>query len=233
MKNYIAELIGTFCLVFAGTGAIVIDSSADGVITHVGIALTFGLIVMAMIYAIGDISGAHINPAVTIAFWAADRFDAKSVLPYVVCQCLGALLASLLIYLLFPVHPTLGATTPANTWWIPVEPMIWQSFVLEVVLTFILMFVILSVSTGAKEKGIMAGVAIGGTVALAAMFAGPISGASMNPARSLGPAVVSGHLTYLWIYVAAPILGALLAVGACRCIHPAGGCADEQADTEE
>lgn len=213
MKRYLAETIGTFSLVFTGTGAIVINEVSKGDVTHVGIAITFGLIVMAMIYAIGDISGAHINPAVTIAFWSAGRFEGRLVVPYLLSQCLGALAASGLLRLLFLDQPNLGATLPAGTWW--------QSFLLEIVLTFILMFVILNVSAGAKEKGIMAGAAIGGLVALEAMFAGPISGASMNPARSLGPAVVGGQLQHLWIYLTAPVLGALLAVPVCGVLQAA------------
>ena len=217
MKKYTAEAIGTFCLVFAGTGAIVINDVSSQAITHVGIALTFGLVVMTMIYAIGDVSGAHINPAVTIAFCLANRFRGRDVAPYLIAQLVGALAASGLLRLLFSDHPHLGATLPAGVWW--------QSFVFEVVLTFMLMFVILNVSTGAKEKGIMAGAAIGGVVAFEAMFAGPICGASMNPARSIGPAIISGNLNHLWIYIVAPILGAVLAVPGCRCIQP-GGCCD-------
>jgi aquaporin Z len=214
MKRLAAELFGTFVLVFAGTGAIVIDSQQDAAtITHVGVALTFGLIVMAMIYAIGDVSGAHINPAVTIGFWVARRFPGRSVPAYIACQCAGALAASGLLLVLFPDTTTLGATLPGKPQWL------WQSFVFEIVLTSILMFVILSVSTGAKEKGVMAGVAIGAVVALAALFAGPVSGASMNPARSLGPAVVSGNVTHLWLYVVAPIIGAVAAVATCRCVQ--------------
>ncbi len=210
-KKLFAEFFGTFALVFAGTGAIVINDVSGGVITHVGIALTFGLIVLAMVYAFGDISGAHLNPAVTIGFWSARRFESWLVLPYVGSQCLGAIAASVLLRLLFAAHPTLGATFPAGP--------AWQSFVLELVLTFLLILVILSVSTGSKEKGITAGIAVGAVIALEAMFAGPICGAAMNPARSLAPALVSLHLNHLWIYLAAPILGADLAVLACRCVQ--------------
>src|SRR5260221_10143305 len=222
-RLFLAELIATAALVFAGTGAIVINDVSGGAITHAGIAATFGLIVMAMIYAFGDVSGAHLNPAVTIAFWAAGRLPGTRVLPYVIAQVCGALLASGLLRVLFPTHATLGATIPAGAWH--------QSFLLEVVLTFLLMLVILSVSTGAKEKGITAGMAIGGLILLEAMFAGPICGASMNPARSLAPALVSGHLETLWLYLTAPIAGALLAVpiccairepGCCRAAHPCG-----------
>ena len=216
MKKLFAEFLGTFALVFAGTGAIVINHASNGAITHAGIALTFGLIVLAMIYALGDVSGAHLNPAVTTGFAAAGRFAWRSVPGYVSAQLLGAFLASGLLRLLFPSDPTLGATLPAGA------PM--QSFVLELVLTFLLMFVILSVSTGAKEKGITAGIAIGAVIALEAMFAGPICGASMNPARSLAPAVVSGHLEHLWIYFAGPVLGALLAIPACCGVRDPGCC---------
>src|SRR6516162_7939582 len=149
MRKLAAEGLGTFALVFAGTGAIVINDVSGGAVTHVGIALTFGLVVLAMIYAVGDVSGAHLNPAVTLGFFAARRFEARRVVPYIASQCLGAVLASLVLRLLFPLHATLGATLPAGD--------AGQSFVLEAILTFILMFVILSVSTGPKEKGIMAG----------------------------------------------------------------------------
>ncbi|MGE3316435.1 MAG: MIP/aquaporin family protein [Planctomycetaceae bacterium] len=211
MRKYVAEAIGTFALVFAGTGAIVINDVSRGAITHVGIALTFGLIVMAMIYALGEISGAHLNPAVTIGFLTARCFSPASAIPYIIAQLVGAFAASGLLRVLFLDHPTLGSTLPAGPWW--------QSFILEVVLTFLLMFVILNVSTGAKEKGIMAGAAIGATVGLEAMFAGPICGASMNPARSLAPALVSGNLRDVWIYIVATILGAVLAVGAFRFVQ--------------
>lgn len=211
MRRLAAELFGTFALVFAGTGAITIDAVSGGTVSHVGVALTFGLIVLAMIYAVGDVSGAHLNPAVTLGFFLARRFEARWVLPYVLAQCAGALLASGLLRLLFPSALSLGATLPAGA--------ALQSFVLEVVLTLFLMFVILSVSTGAKEKGVMAGVAVGAVIALEALFAGPICGASMNPARSLAPALVSWHLTALWVYLLAPPLGAALAVLACRCVH--------------
>jgi aquaporin NIP len=211
-----AEFLGTFALVFAGTGAIVIDNVSGGSVTHVGIALTFGLIVLAMIYTLGDISGAHINPAVTIGFWAARRFGARSVLLYVGSQCAGALVASITLRLLFPTDLFLGATIPAGS--------SVQSFVLELILTALLMFVILGVSTGAHEKGITAGIAIGSVIALEAMFAGPICGASMNPARSLGPAIVSLHLQGLWIYLLAPTIGALVGVLACRYVREPGCC---------
>jgi aquaporin Z len=207
MKKLFAEYLGTFGLVFAGTGAIVINHESGGMIGHAGIALTFGLIVMAMIHTFGDVSGAHLNPAVTLAFVAARRFPANQAPAYIGAQVCGALSASGLLKALFPKDVTLGATLPAGA--------AAQSFILEAVLTAMLMLTILSVSTGAKEKGITAGIAIGGVIALEAMFAGPVCGASMNPARSLAPALVSVHLEYLWIYLAAPVLGALLAVPLC------------------
>ena len=204
MRKALAEFLGTFFLVFAGTGAIVVNQQSGGVIGHAGIALTFGLVVLAMIHTFGDISGAHLNPAVTLGFAAARRFPWSEVPTYLAAQFAGAFSASGLLKFLFPAPGTLGATLPAGTGS--------QSFILEIVLTAALMMVILNVSTGAKEKGITAGIAIGATVALEAMFAGPVSGASMNPARSLAPAIVSGHLQHLWLYPAATVLGALLAV---------------------
>lgn len=212
MENrYVAEGIGTFALVLTGCGAIIVNDSFGGTLGHAGISLVFGLIVMAMIYSIGNVSGAHINPAVTIGFLFAGRISRKLVLPYIGVQVLGAVTAAVVLRLLFPDHDTLGSTLPA------VGTL--QAFCLEFLLTFILMFVILNVSTGHKEKGIMAGVAVGGTVALSALFGGPVTGASMNPARSLGPALVSGNISSLWIYLAAPFAGAILAHPTCRWIH--------------
>jgi len=215
-KIFLAELFGTFALVFAGTGAVVINQVSQGAVSHAGIAVTFGLIVMAMIYTFGDVSGAHLNPAVTIAFCAARRMPFSQAPLYIGAQLVGAFLASGLLKVLFPTNEKLGATLPAGSWQ--------QSFILEVMLTFILMLVILSVSTGAKEKGITAGIAIGGVIMLEAMFAGPICGASMNPVRSLAPAICSGHMEYLWVYLAAPTLGALLAIPACCGVREPGCC---------
>jgi aquaporin NIP len=210
-RQLAAELFGTFTLVFAGTGAIVVNDLTAGSVTHVGVALTFGLIVLAMIQTLGDVSGCHLNPAVTLGFCAAGRLEGRSVLPYISSQCAGALLASLTLRLLFPTSLTLGATLPAGS-----EG---QSFLLEFILTLILMVVILSVSHGSKEKGALAGITIGAMVGLEALFAGPISGASMNPARSLAPALVSLRLESIWIYLVAPVLGALAGVFISRLIH--------------
>ena len=213
-NQYVAELLGTFILVFTGTGAVVFNDISGNQVTNLGIGLVFGLVVMAMIYTLGDVSGAHINPAVTLGFWASGQFKAKQVAPYILSQCSGALLASLLLRALFGNHANMGATMPR-------EGLVYQCLILEIVLTFILMFVILNVATGAKEKGITAGIAIGGVIALEATFAGPISGASMNPARSLGPAVASLNFTAFWIYLLGPAVGALLAVPAWRIVRPA------------
>ena len=222
MRKLAAEAFGTFALVFAGTGAIVINDVSGGTVSHVGIALTFGLVVLAMIYALGDVSGCHLNPAVTLGFFVAGRLDGRSVVPYVISQLLGAVLASVTLRLMFPSPATLGTTLPAGE--------AFQSFVLEFILTLILMFVILSVSTGSKEKGILAGVAVGSVIALEALFAGPISGASMNPARSLAPALVALRLDSLWVYLTAPILGACVSVIACRCVQEPGCCCREASE---
>ena len=211
LRKSLAEFFGTFAMVFAGTGAIVINAESGGAITHLGVALTFGLIVLAMIYTLGDVSGAHMNPAVTVAFAAAGLFPFASVLLYLAAQFSGALLASLTLRFLFPQNANLGATIPAGL------PM--QSFALEIILSAMLMFVILNASHGSKEKGITAGIVVGSVIALEALFAGPICGASMNPARSLGPAIVSGHLEHLWIYLAAPVLGMLVAIPLYRVVR--------------
>ena len=212
MRAVIAEAFGTFAMVFAGTGAIVVNTTHGGSITHVGIAFTFGLIVLAMIYALGDVSGAHLNPAVTLAFVVAGRFSLRDVPGYLAGQAIGAFIASVVLQLLFTDHATLGATLPSGS--------VMQSWVMEFILTLILMTVILGVSTGSKEKGVLAGIAIGSTIALEAMFAGPVCGASMNPFRSLAPAVVSGRVEHLWIYLSAPFAGAMAGVGIWTLIRP-------------
>lgn len=216
MRRLAAEVFGTFCLVFAGTGAVVVNDTSGGTVTHVGVALTFGLVVLAMIYTLGDVSGCHLNPAVTLGFFAARRFEARHVVPYIASQCVGAGLASVALRAMFPDHPTLGATLPAGA--------VGQSFVMEVILALILMVVILSVSTGSKEKGVLAGVAVGAVITLEALFACPVSGASMNPVRSLAPAVVAGRLEHLWVYLTAPVAGALGGVLVCGVIHGPNGC---------
>jgi aquaporin Z len=215
MKNYIAEFLGTFAMVFCGTAAMVVND-LTGVITHPGVAITWGLIVMGMIYAFAEISGAHFNPAVTIAFSYAKKFPWKEVPKYILSQCLGAICASLLVYMFWPESETLGATIPTV--------VAWKAFIMEFLLTFFLMLVIINVSTGSKETGTMAGIAIGGIVLLEAMFAGPITKASMNPARSFGPALVSGNFSELWLYILAPILGALAAVISCKLVKHENCC---------
>jgi MIP family channel proteins len=200
-RRMIAEAVGTFSLVFAGTGAVVIDSVTGGGVTHVGVGLTFGLIVMAMIYTVGHISGAHINPAVTLAFAVTRHFPRRLVPLYLAAQLFGAAVASLMLRGMFGNVASLGATLP--------RAGIRQSLLLEFVLTFVLMFVIMAVATDVRAVGQAAALAIGGTVGLEALFAGPISGASMNPARSLAPALVSWTWTAQWIYVAGPIAGAI------------------------
>ena len=209
-NRYLAEGLGTFMLVLVGCGAIA-AASLYGVPGHLGISLAFGLVVMAVIYAIGDVSGAHINPAVSVAFWLAGRLSAKALVPYVLAQCAGAVVACVLLVFLFGPDASLGVTTPL------LGP--WRSLVLEIVISFILMFVILNVATGHKEKGIMAGIAVGGAVGLLALFAGPATGASMNPARSLGPAVASLDISHLWLYFLAPVVGTSAAVPFCRWVQ--------------
>ena len=210
MKKYVAEFIGTFALVFCGTGAVIVDEVRMGSVSHVGVAITFGLIVMAMIYTFGEKSGAHFNPAVTIAFAVHNVFPPRQILPYIISQLAGGLAASFILKFLFPDSKFLGTTLPSGTYI--------QSWAMEFILTFFLMLTILGVSEGSKEKGLFAGLAIGSVVLLEAMFAGPISGASMNPVRSLAPAIASGHLTEVWIYLTAPVAGSLFAVSVHRLI---------------
>jgi aquaporin NIP len=218
MKKYISEFIGTFSMIFCGTGAMTVNEVTGGAVSHVGIAITWGLIVMAMIYAFGETSGAHFNPAVSIAFAYAKKFAWKEVPKYIIAQILGAFAASLILWFLFPASETLGATLPTVD--------VWRAFVLEALLTFFLMVVIINVSTGSKEMGIIAGIAVGAVVLLEAMFAGPITNASMNPARSIAPGIVSGNVQYLWMYVLAPITGAILAVISCKLVKEEQCCAD-------
>ncbi len=198
-KKLISEFLGTYFLVFAGTGAVVIDEITKS-LTHVGVAITFGLVVTALIYTFGHISGAHFNPAVTIGFLINGDIYVREALYYIVTQLIAGIAASTTVFSLFGNIASLGATLPRDTWS--------QAFVLEFILTFFLMFVIFGAAIHGKAQKSLAGIAIGATVGLEAMFGGPISGASMNPARSIGPALVSGTTQYLWVYVVATILGA-------------------------
>ncbi|WP_341216555.1 aquaporin [uncultured Wocania sp.] len=218
MKQYYAETIGTFAMVFCGCGAMTINEITNGSISHVGVAITWGLIVMAMIYAFGEISGAHFNPAVTIGFAVAKKFAWKQVPKYIISQFIGAFLAIFILWFLFPESQFLGETTPTNGF----PP--YKAAVLEFLLTFFLMVVIINVSTGSKEIGTMAGIAIGGVILLEAMFAGPITKASMNPIRSIAPALFTGNFQYLWLYITAPILGTIAAVSSCKLVKTDNCC---------
>jgi MIP family channel proteins len=200
----LAEFIGTFTLVFAGTGAVVVNQVSQGSLTHLGISFVFGAVVSALIYALGHVSGAHFNPAVTLALWQGGFFRRSRVLPYILAQVMGAIVASLVLFLAFGNVANLGATLPLNNNWL-------QSLILEIILTFILMLVIFGSALDRRAPQGFAGLAIGLTVALEAACMGPITGASMNPARSLGPALVTGLWQHHWLYWVAPIVGAQLA----------------------
>lgn len=223
LQKVAAEMVGTFALVFIGCGAIMVDAVSAGAVSHVGVSAAFGLIITVMIYATGHISGAHFNPAVTVAFAVVGRFRWREVPAYVGGQVVAAAAAAVLLRVILGDVANMGATTPAAG----AAPV----FALEVVLTFFLMFVITAVATDSRAVGQAAGIAIGGTVALAALMGGPISGASMNPARSLAPAAVAGDFADQWIYVVAPIVGATLGAMVYRLIRcsedspaGAGGC---------
>jgi len=213
-KKAFAELIGTFTMVFCGCGAMTVNEITGGSITHVGVAITWGLVVMAMIYAFGEISGAHFNPAVTIGFAVAKKFDWKDVPKYIIFQTIGALLAIGILWVLFPESQSFGHTYPAEGF----AP--YKAFIFELLLTFFLMIVIINVSTGSKEIGTMAAIAVGAVILLEAMFAGPMTKASMNPARSLAPAIISGNLNHLWLYLTAPFIGSILAIYCHKLIKP-------------
>jgi aquaporin NIP len=202
LRALVAEAIGTFALVFAGCGAIMVDAKTQA-LGHVGVAITFGLVIMFGIYAVGHISGAHFNPSVTFAFALSRHFPWSRAVGYWGAQLVGAIAAAAVLRGSLGDIADVGATLPSGSQG--------QSFLWELVLTFFLMFVIMAVATDTRAVGEAAAIAVGGTVGLDAMFGGPISGASMNPARSIGPAVVSGNLHALWIYIVAPICGASLA----------------------
>lgn len=206
----LAEVIGTFGMVFLGTGAMVLD------LPHGLIALTFGGAVCAMICVFGRASGAHINPAVTLSLWLAGRVEKSIVVPYVVSQCAGALMASGLLALIANRSSALGATVPRGSWV--------EAFTVELLLTAVLAFVILSVTLRQRMPLVAVAVVVGSTVGMASYFFGPVSGASMNPARSLGPAVFSDQMRCLWIYLVACCLGGLLAIPTCRMVHEPGCC---------
>jgi MIP family channel proteins len=223
-----AEAIGTFALVFAGAGAIMVDAKTEA-LGQVGIALTFGLAITVMIYAVGHISGAHFNPAVTLAFSLTRHFPWRRTAAYWTAQVGGALAAAAILRASLGDVANVGATLPSGS-----EG---QAFLWEVVLSFFLMFVIMAVATDTRAVGEAAAIAIGGTVALDALFGGPVSGASMNPARSLGPAIVSGEPTALWVYIVAPAVGAALGALAYQVVRgepvdPARPAASSEPDRE-
>jgi MIP family channel proteins len=205
IREVLAEAIGTYILVFTGTGAVMSDRLSKGALTHLGISIVFGAVVAALIYTMGHISQAHFNPAVTLAFWTGGFLPRKKVIPYICAQCLGAVLASVTLLVTLGAIGDLGATLPLNDNWL-------QAFVLETILTFILMLVIFGSGLDRRAHSGFAGLAIGLTVGLEAAFMGKITGASMNPARSLAPALVGGMWQHQWLYWLAPILGAQLAV---------------------
>lgn len=217
--KYLAEAIGTFCLVFAGTGAIAVRQLTAGQVSGLEVCLVFGLVATAMVYAVGHISGAHLNPAVTLAFYSSGRLGREEIAPYCAAQVLGATAASALVTVLFGREAVLlGATLPSAGWA--------QAFVMELVLTAILVFVVMAVATDHRAQGTMAGVAIGAVVCLGAIIGGPVSGASMNPARSLGPALLGLEFGSHWLYWAAPILGGFVGARAyalLQCEAPGGG----------
>jgi aquaporin NIP len=200
-RALVAEAIGTFALVFAGAGAVMVDAKTHS-LGHVGVAITFGLVIMAMIYAIGHVSGAHFNAAVTFAFALTRHFPWRRAVGYWLAQFVGAVSAAALLRGSLGNIAHVGATLPSGSQE--------QSFLWELVMTAFLMFVILAVATDTRAVGEAAAIAIGGTIGLDAMFGGPISGASMNPMRSLGPALVSGDVHALWLYIVAPLVGASL-----------------------
>lgn len=223
-RELLAESIGTFILVFAGTGAVMVNQISDGAVTHLGVSFVFGAAVTALIYTFGHISGAHFNPAVTLAFWRSGFLPTFKVLPYIIAQILGGVLASLMLLLSFGSVANLGATLPLHDNWL-------QSLILEVILTFILMLVIFGSGLDRRSPSGFAGIAIGLTVGLEAACMGMITGASMNPVRSFAPALVGGIWQHHWVYWVAPILGAQLAV--CVYAQLSNGFRDLPVDLQE
>jgi aquaporin NIP len=224
VRSLVAEAIGTFALVFAGAGAIMVDANTHA-LGQVGIALTFGLVIMAMVYAVGHVSGAHFNPAVSFAFALTRHFPWPRVAAYWGAQIAGALAAALLLRASLGDVASVGATVPSGS--------DGQAFLWEAILTFFLMFVIMAVATDARAAGEAAAIAIGGTVALDAMFAGPVTGASMNPARSLGPALAAAELGSIWVYLLAPLVGAAAGAVAYQFVRHEDAGGERPADTIE
>lgn len=217
-RRALAEAIGTYFLVLIGPGAAMVNAYSEGAVTHPGVALSFAFVVLAMIYALGHVSGAHINPAVTLAFWSARQFPGRDVLPYITAQCAGAVAASFTMgWIVGPVG-RFGATAPGVS--------TGAAFAVEWLLSFVLMLVIMAVATDDRVAPGFAGIAVGLTVGFCAMAGGPLTGASMNPARTLGPAVAAGIWDAHWIYWAAPIAGMLVAVRVYEFLRPAGSEAD-------
>ena len=213
IRTVFAEFIGTMLLVFIATGTIVVDQITGGAIGHVGICISVGLLITALIYSIGNVSGAHMNPAVSIGFFVARRLKLKQLICYLSAQLAGGIIGAGLVWFIFPAAKSLGTTNPSAL--ITIQ----AALIIELIISFILMFVILNVSTGHFEKGIMAGAAIGGTIALLCLFAGPMTGASMNPARSFAPALVGDDLKNVWLYILAPIAGTCLAYPASKLVQ--------------
>jgi MIP family channel proteins len=218
-RRALAEGLAVFALVFAGCGAIISNERYDGALGDVGIALVFGLVIMAMVYSTGHLSGAHINPSVTVAFTLTRHFPVRDAVAYIPAQAAGAVAAALVLRAAWPGSPAhLGATLPSVG--------VWTAVLYEVVLTALLMFVIMAVATDARAVGAAAAIAIGGVIGLDALFGGPVTGASMNPARSFGPALVADEWHDLWIYVVAPILGSCLGALAYQLVRGVPGATD-------